>query len=249
MRFARTLFLPAVALATLTTLLGCTFARSDPVPTSLATPGANNALLHSYLPVAAGNTWVYAVTTPLGSLTQTETMSTVAADGDTLKVTMTRTFDYTGEWREDDSDSVEYVFHPDGSVSVPHDSEPDWSTTVTSGDIRWPSSTDLWTGEEVTGVAEVTMTNGRSEFDARVQYTFAGAGEEEVSVPFGTVTARKLTFWRWLYGPTIDSIPIHGASWFAQGIGLVRTEWSVADPDVGPSQPAYVWQLLRFNPA
>jgi hypothetical protein len=184
--------------------------------------------ISSYYPVAVGNTWEYSMTLPdpLGTVTETETMTDVVrVDDDSVRATIERTFHYENGSVDDVTDSVDYVFHSDGSLEVPYQSLPDTSgtvVTVKSGTMVWPTDEEFEAGTEKTGTIEASA-NG---VDQTVDFAISGGGVETVKVPAGSFDARLLNQKLTISIPSlsIDGLPISAKSWLAPGTGLVKTE-------------------------
>ena len=225
------LVLPTVIFLSLT-LAACT--SSPPVDTGVDATEPSSAAsddysdLSSYYPVAEGNTWEFSMQLPdpLGTVTETETMTEVVrVDDDTVRATIERTFHYENGSTDDVTDSVDYVFHSDGSLEVPYQSLPDTSgavVTVKSGTMVWPTDEEFEAGTEKTGTIEASA-NG---IDQTVDFAIAGGGVESVTVPAGTFDARLLEQKLEISIPefSIDGLPIAAKSWLAPGTGLVKTE-------------------------
>lgn len=230
-RMRTRLVLPTVLFLSLA-LAACTSSPQEPGGTDGTEPGIpatdDFADLSSYYPVAIGNTWEYSMKLPdpIGTVTETETMTDVKrVDDDTVRATIERVFHYENGSIDDVTDSVDYVFHLDGSLEVPYQSLPDSSgavVTVTSGTMVWPSDEEFEAGTEKTGTIEATADGIAQTID----FVIAGGGIESVTVPAGTFDARLLTQKLTISIPefSIDGLPVSAKSWLAPGTGLVKTE-------------------------
>jgi len=244
-----------VAVAAIALLAGCSSAPApspsgSPAPEASA-PAEDLSGVSVYYPVALGNTWTYQINNPdpVGVVIQTETMSAVTPDGDDVRVMIDRSFRYENGAYPDFTDSVEYVFHADGSLSVPYQSIPDTSgaqVTIKSGEFLWPSTAEFEAGTPKTGVIEATIEADGSTFDQAISFTITGHGVEEVTVPGGTFQARKLTQDMLISIPSagLDGLPINATVWLAEGVGQVRSEV----PDLLGSGTSVTVELLKFTP-
>ena len=235
------------------TLAACTAAPTAPVDDAESpAPAADDfSDVSSYYPVAEGNTWVYSLElpAPIGTVTETETMTKVVRDGDAVRATIERTFHYESGFTEDVVDSVDYVFHDDGSLEVPYQSLPDSSgsvVTVTSGTMVWPTDEEFEAGTVKTGTIEASVESSGQTIDQTVDFSIAGGGVESVTVKAGTFDARLLIQDLKVSIPSfsIDGLPISAKSWLAPGTGLVRTEV----PGLLGSG-SVVMELVKFTPA
>ncbi len=244
------------ALALLALLAGCsptTPSGSDDGDGAPDSSEQSESIIDSgYYPVAEGNTWVYtmAYPDPIGIVTETETMSSVKTDDEgSATVVITRDFHYENGSTPDFSDEVTYLFHADGSIEVPYQSVPtsDASAvvTVTGGTMVWPNDDEFADGTVKSGDITATVVSGGLTFDQSIHFEISGAGDEEVTVPFGTVTARKLVQSLVVSIPQYGvDLPITATSWLQADVGLVRTEI----PDLTGGAPITV-ELVSFTPA
>lgn len=242
------------AIAVLSILLGCTAGPTPGDSDPGGTPDGDSAFagLSGYYPVAEGNTWTYTMTyaDPIGIVTETETMTSVKPDGaGGAEATIRRDFHYENGSNPDFSDEVTYLFHADGSIEVPFQSIPNADSTevitVNSGTMLWPSDAEFEAGTVKTGEISVSVESGGQTFDEVVSFEVSGAGEESVTVPFGTFTARKLLQNLSVSIPAFDVVvPVSTTSWLQADVGLIRTEV----PDVFGGQTITV-ELVSFTPA
>lgn len=244
-----------VALAALALLAGCTAgptADSTSAPEPSATAGAGEyENISPYYPVALGNTWVYRMTNPepVGVVIETEKMTAVTPDGDDVRVTIERSFHYENGSSPDFTDSVDYIFHADGSLSVPYQSLPDTSgaqVEIENGEMVWPTTAEFEAGTPKTGTINVTVTVDGSAFEQVITFSITGQGVESVTVPAGTFEARKLLQAMRVTIPSagMTDLPIDSTVWLAEGIGQVRSEV----PDLLGSGSPIVVELMEFTP-
>jgi hypothetical protein len=245
------LLVPAAILLSLT-LAACSPSTQAPENEDVASsaPADDFSDVSSYYPVAVGNAWEYEIVfpEPIGTVTTTETMTTVVRDGDSVRATIARTMHYENGLTDDIEDSVDYVFNDDGSLEVPYQSLPDSSgtvVTVKSGTMVWPTDEEFEAGTVKTGTIEASVEASGTTIDQSVDFSIKGAGVESVTVPAGTFDARLLEQDLTISIPSlsVDGLPISAKSWLAPGTGLVKTEI----PGLFGSEPI-VMTLTRFTP-
>ena len=237
-----------LVLAVVGAITGCAAA---PTPSGPAVERAF-AVNSGYFPVAVGNTWVYtaAYAEPVGIVTETETIVSVLPDAaGGAEVDIQRDFHYENGSRPDFSDLVAYQFHDDGSVELPFQWIPraDSTSEITpsGGRFVWPSDSDFAAGTATTGQITLLVEANGEGYDETVSFEILGAGEESVTVPFGTFTARKLVQNLTVAVPSLGvEVPITATSWFQADVGLVRTE--IPDAFGGPTITV---ELVSFTPA
>lgn len=244
----------AALLAAGLALAGCT-AAPDPgsSPSSEASaPAEDFSDISVYYPVVLGNSWTYRMTLPepVGIVTETETMSAITPEGDGVRATIDRSFHYENGTLPDFSDSVDYIFHGDGSITVPYQSLPDASgstVTVSGGEMVWPTTEEFEAGTPKTGTLQVQVTSSGTVIDQTITFSIAGAGVEDVTVPAGSYPgARKLLQNMLISIPSVGvtDLPINTTVWLAEGVGMVKSEV----PDVLGLGGATTVELLEFTP-
>jgi hypothetical protein len=101
-------------------------ATTAPAAPTTSAAGSALGLDDTYYPVGVGNTWVYRTdygASSLGVVTDTEVMTAVTPVADGASVTFVRTFHYLKAGHADFKSTVKYVFHHDGSLTVPYQSD------------------------------------------------------------------------------------------------------------------------------
>ena len=244
--------LTGIALASLVLLAGCTAApNAGPTSTATSEPGAapESAVESIYYPVAEGNTWVYSIDYGTGAtVTDTEVMTSVVPEGDGARVTIERTFVWDDGSQPEITDSIDYVFAADGSLSVPFQSIPSAggaTVTVESGTMVWPSTAEFEAGTPKTGQIKATVVLDSATINETVDFTITGAGTEDVTVPAGSYSARKLAQSLVVSLPDLDveGLTLNATTWLADGVGPVRTEV----PDAMGGGATIVQVLLSFT--
>lgn len=244
--------LSALALAGLVLLAGCTAAEPDATnnPSLPPTDAPASSVESIYYPVAEGNTWVYSIDYGNGStVTDTEVMAKVVPEGDGARVTIERTFVWDDGSQPDINDSVDYVFASDGSLTVPFQSIPaagGSTVTVQSGTMTWPTNAEFEAGTAKTGTIQATVETSGQTFAETVDFSISGAGLEDVTVPAGSYSARKLAQALVISLPDlgVEGLTVNATTWLADGVGPVRTEV----PDTIGGGATIVQVLLSFTP-
>ena len=244
----------AIALTAALTLAGCTAGAPDsssPSSPSSASGGTSASDVASiYYPVALGNTWVYSIDYGSGStVTDTEVMTAVKPEGDATRVTISRTFHYEDGSKDDLLDTVDYLFHADGSLEVPFQSIPsDFGVvTIKSGTMVWPTTAEFDAGTTRTGTIEASVDTSGTTTNEKVDFTISGAGTEDVTVPAGSYPgARKLQQALVISLPDlgVSGIAINAVTWLAEGVGPVKTEL----PDMAGGSATITQVLVSFTP-
>lgn len=231
------IFLPLMFVAG---LVGCNTAAPIPaagptqlpVPTATPTAGAQGACANSLYPVVEGATWTYAGTGgPAGSYAFTDTITVVRPDGFTLTSVFNNEVTRTQEW----------ICKPEGLVAM---QLPGVAGSLTANqfqaqfeasDIRGitlPASVspgEKWPfGLNIKGTLTAGSTTAQADGDAG--FAFQAISLESISVPAGTFNAMKIdTVLTLDFTATVSglSVPLklilNGASWYAPGIGMVKT--------------------------
>ncbi|MBN9239714.1 MAG: hypothetical protein BGO97_08445 [Micrococcales bacterium 70-64] len=244
--------LTGLALASLILLAGCTAAAPSDGPTTEpgATDGPAATVESVYYPVAEGNTWVYSIDYGDGMLvTDTEVMTAVVPDAGGARVTIERTFVWDDGSQPDVVSTVDYVFGADGSIRVPFQSIPSAggaTVTVESGTMTWPTADEFEAGTAKTGTIEATVETSGSTFAETIDFAITGAGTEDVTVPAGSYTARKLVQQLVISLPDlgVSGLTVDATTWIAEGVGPVRTEV----PDTMGGGTTIVQVLKSFTP-
>jgi hypothetical protein len=177
---------------------------------------AGRARPPAYFPAAPGDTWVYAsfLSGRAAGTTETRVTAVSAVSGGRQATMVMRDGAAAGR------DAV-YVFHDDGTISVPVTQFPATGISLASGSVLWPDAAQLAAGQTRTGrlVFAVRIAGKRVRVPATV--TVRGKGTQTVTVPAGTYRAQlvderlsmvldglKLAF-------TVDT-------WVAPGVGPVQ---------------------------
>ncbi|HEY1640409.1 MAG TPA: hypothetical protein VGG35_06965 [Streptosporangiaceae bacterium] len=203
-------------------------ATSDGSGGSASSGGSSSSASGSdYFPVAEGNTWVYKSELLGGSSTVRDKIIRVVPVADGKKVTM-RT-DESGETVI----TTTYVFHDDGSISVPFGSLAGSDVKVVGGSgVYWPSVADSAPGTTRKSTLRLV---GSSVGHVTAHITVTSGGSKKVTVPAGTYDARAVleTIRETVAGHTIT---VRLTTYLAAGIGPVKT---VMDGSVGETLKSF----------
>jgi hypothetical protein len=193
-------------------------------------------------PVGVGNTWVYQtkVTGKLG--TSTSKMVKVVPVAGGQQVTMSVNINVAG--LPATPSKVTYVFHSDGTVTVPFTQFANGAVKVKSGSIVWPSAAVLASGQphKSTLVFATTILGKTAQYTAHV--TVQGGGIHTVTVPAGTYQAQVIN-------ETISekvegvSISLQLRTWVAKGVGPVKS--ALLTKSGSASVPGVVDELKSFT--
>jgi hypothetical protein len=193
---------------------------------------SNAGIEDFYYPVAPGNTWVYRVdygsALGLGAVTDTERMTNVHRVAGGTRVTISRTFHYENGRYPDFVSNVDYVFHKDGSLTVPFQNgilTRGTKITVKSGSIVWPKPEELKSGHTSTGHIRATIKSAGRKIDANVLVALRGAGTASVRTPAGSFTHARV-----LHQDLIEKlrrlgtqVTIRTTTYLVEGIGVVKS--------------------------
>jgi hypothetical protein len=200
---------------------------ASPPSSSGSTPSSSAS---AYFPVKLGNTWLYRTNygnASLGVVMETQRITSVQPVPDGQRVTITRSFHYVNGRVGDFRSTAIYVYHRDGSLTVPYQSgltNQGTTVVVKSGSIVWPSPSQLSTGTPRTGTVQLAIQTGGRTVDASLSFTVQGVGTAMVTVPAGSYRARVLNE---TLQETVSSVAtplgIHSQIWTTTGVGLVKS--------------------------
>jgi hypothetical protein len=188
--------------------------------------------------VGVDNTWVYSTTAagrPGSDLTNKMTAVDPVAGGQ--QVTMSVTAGTAAPA------TVTYVFHSDGSITVPMTQFGNKTVQLTLGSITWPSRSQLATGQPVTSPIAYTVTIGGKVTRETAHVTVSGAGTQTVTVPAGTYQAQVINE---AFAQNVAGLTVRFTlqTWVANGVGPVKL--ALGHTGAGGSVPATVEELKSF---
>jgi len=193
-------------------------------------------------PVAVGNSWTYDITTAGESGTTINKMTAVTPVAAGQQVTMVTT-DHVGSI--DNSASLTYLFHPDGSISYPLGSfSPGSGITVTSNGVVWPPASVIASGKPSQSTLNISIKAAGQTISTTAHVTVQGAGTASVTVPAGTYQATVV-----LVTERISMVGVTATieikTWLAPDVGPVKEQ--VTTTDGGASAVAANEELVSFT--
>jgi hypothetical protein len=194
-------------------------ASSSAGSSSPAAGGSGSAAAQTtpLFPVGVDNTWVYA-TKLAGQPGRDVTNKMIAVDqvAGGQQVTMSVA---TGTGKPG---TVTYLFHPDGSITVPATQLGSGTVQLASGSIVWPSQAQLATRQPVTSTLVYTVTVASKVAHETAHVTVAGGGTQAVTVPAGTYQAQLINE---TFSETLAGVPVKFTlqTWVARGVGPVKS--------------------------
>jgi DUF3108-like len=226
-----------------------TAGASKPASThSSSSTGSTSALSANSvpLPIGVGNTWTYS-TSAAASTTGTvvDKMVAVTPVSGGQQVTMDGASTILGTTT---NSSAYYVFHSDGSITLPFSQFNTGSSTpsvkLLSGTLEWPSASALSAGQSSNSTLQIQFsTNGQTE-NVTADITVKGAGTQSVTVPAGSYDASVVDM---TMSETVEGIPVSDTvtTWLALAVGPVKSQ--VVIDENGHSVTAGTQVLTAFT--
>jgi hypothetical protein len=171
----------------------------------------------TFFPVGVNNTWVYA-TKVGGKPTSDITNKMIAVDPVAGGQQVTMSIDPGTSTPT----TVAYIFHPDGSITVPVSQFGNGTVKLTSGSIVWPDQAELNSGTPHTSTLSFTVTTGGNVTHLTAHVTVKGEGVQSVTVPAGTYQAQLINE---DLAETVAGVPVTFTlqTWVATGVGPVKS--------------------------
>jgi len=195
--------------------------------TSSSSGGSTSAVSANSVPfpVGVGDTWTYATTDAAGTTgTVVNKMAAVTPVSGGQQVTMNGTSTILGTTT---NNSAYYVFHSDGSITLPFSQFNTGSSTssvkLLSGTLEWPSASALAAGQTSSSTLQIQFSsNGQTE-NVTADIAVKGVGSQSVTVPFGTYNATVVNM---TMSETVEGIPVSDTvtTWLAPGVGPVKSQ-------------------------
>jgi len=209
---------------------------SSPAASGTGPAGAQTT---TFFPVGVDNTWVYGTTAagrPGSDVTDKMTAVDPVADG--RQVTMTVAAGTAAPA------TVTYVFHSDGSITVPMTQFGNKLVQLTLGTVTWPSQSQLASGQPVTSPLAYTVTVDGKVVHETAHVTVRGAGTQSVTVPAGTYQAQVINE---AFAQNVGKLKVSFTlqTWVANGVGPVKL--ALGHTGTGGSVPATVEELKSFS--
>jgi hypothetical protein len=204
--------------------------------------GGGGGTVPVLFPAVVGDTWVYIdklAGTERGTTTNAITAVAPAAGG--KRVTISTRSNIAG--LPATSSRLIYMFHSDGSISVPLAQVGNGSVVIKSGSIVWPPQSVLDSGQPHKSTLVVQIKAVGHSLTAKADVTVQGAGTQSVTVPAGTYRATVVneTIAEQVEG---ISVTIDVRTWLAPGVGPVKSQASTKEGTV--SQIVSVEELKSF---
>jgi hypothetical protein len=196
----------------------------------------------SYFPIAVGNTWVYQTHVSSGARgTATNKVDQVVPVAGGQRVTMETGSNLIGKSQPI---KVIYLFHSDGSITIPFTQFGSGAIRIKSGSIVWPSAADLSSGQPHSSTLVFDSTILGHTTHGRAHITVQGGGSQTVTVPAGTYHAKVIneTISEKIEGVAIS---LRLRTWVADGVGPVKSD--LLTKSGATSVPGTVEELLSFK--
>jgi hypothetical protein len=190
-------------------------ATSSPSATASASSSAG-AQATAFFPIGVDNTWVYSSAVDGKAATDiTNKMIAVDPVAGGQQVTMSVTPATAAPT------TVTYLFHSDGSVTVPVSEFGNGTLKLTSGSIVWPTKAELSSGKPHSSVLAFSVTTGTTVTRLTAHVTITGGGMQSVTVPAGKYEAQLINE---TFSEKIDGLPVNFTlqTWVATGVGPVK---------------------------
>ena len=187
--------------------------------TSNSAPGVVPAAALQF-PVAVGNSWVYSSAVPSVGSTSTITDKVLSvtrvATGHKVAESYTNSLSST-------TVSNSYVFHSDGSITLPLNQMSGGTVLSPTGGIVLPPAAVIASGQPYRYVLTIGFKEAGKKLTETAHVTIQGAGTATVTVPAGTYRATVINMtMAWTVATYTVTIEIK--EWFANGTGTVKSE-------------------------
>jgi hypothetical protein len=192
-------------------------------PPAASSPATGQAFPGTILfPVAVGRTWVFRTSVGSAHGTVTEKIVSVApAAGGAHQVTMSIVSRISGL----PAPPVRqvFLFHPDGSISVPLTQAAGGSFTLKSGDVVWPPAPVLASRQPHASTLVIAVRAAGRSLTEHARLVVRGMGTQRITVPAGTYGASVVDE---LITVRIGPISAHVElrTWLVPGIGPVKSQ-------------------------
>jgi hypothetical protein len=205
---------------------------------SVAVGGAGSV---AYFPDQVGDTWVYSVQFASTKATVTERVTAVTQVSDGTEVTMS---DVDTAVAAAKPTTIQWIVHPDGSISIPTDFIGGSTLKLKSGNLGWPGPAQLASGQPQASTIVMAETVDGKTVTVTAKSVVKGDGTQSVSVPAGSYSATVIDDVeneKVLGYPVTSDVKI----WLANGVGPVKTEMTSGSG--GTSALSELEQLVSFT--
>jgi hypothetical protein len=185
--------------------------------TTVAAGGAGSV---AYFPDQLGDTWVYSVTQGANKGTVTNKVTGLKPVATGTEVTMT---DTDTEFGSDKPFPIDYIVHSDGSISIPLDFGAGSGFKLKSGNLGWPSPSQLASGQPQNDTIVMTGSAGGTSITVTSKAVVKGEGTQSVSVPAGSYSATVVDE---VETEKVEGTPVTSQvkTWLVNGVGPVKDE-------------------------
>ena len=185
--------------------------------TTVAAGGAGSV---AYFPDQLGDTWVYSVTQGANKGTVTNKVTGLKPAATGTEVTMT---DTDTEFGSDKPFPIDYIVHSDGSISIPLDFGAGSGFKLKSGNLGWPSPSQLASGQPQNDTIVMTGSAGGTSITVTSKAVVKGEGTQSVSVPAGSYSATVVDE---VETEKVEGTPVTSQvkTWLVNGVGPVKDE-------------------------
>jgi hypothetical protein len=228
---------------------GSTGSGSKPAGSASSSPSGSTTAASANsvpFPVGVGNAWTYSTSDSAGQTgTVVDKIVAVSPVSGGQQVTMNATSTILGTTT---SNTAYYVFHSDGSITLPFSQFNTSSSTsdvkLLSGTLEWPSASALASGATSNSTLQIEFSiNGQTQ-DVTASIAVKGAGTQSVTVPAGSYTATVVDM---TMSEPVEGIQVSDTvtTWLAPGVGPVKSQ--VALDEDGHSTIAGTQLLTSFT--
>ncbi|HEY3979808.1 MAG TPA: hypothetical protein VGM79_21205 [Streptosporangiaceae bacterium] len=232
-------------------LAGCKISNGAAAPAGSGTPAAASSSpaaggtsaagtqITTFFPVGVGNTWVYG--TKLAGRATGDVTNKMIGVG---QVTGGQQVHMSVTAGQAPTTTVSYLFHPDGSVTVPAAQFGNGTLMLTTSAITWPSAAQLRSGHATTTPVTFTVTVLGKAIRETAQAAVQGGGIQTVTVPAGTYRAQVIEE---EFTATVGKLPVRFnlETWVANGVGPVKI--ALGSTSTTAANPATVEELKSFT--
>jgi hypothetical protein len=184
--------------------------------------GGSGTSLAADFPLAVGNTWVYE--TKVGDLSHGTTINKVTsvvpvAGGHRVRMEV---IDHLGVGTVAPT-SLTYIFHSDGSITVPFGEFSTEKVRLISGGIVWPTTAQIASGQPLHSTLVFATSIVGHQLRVAAHVLVKGAGTQSVTVPAGTYRAQVIEE---TMSEKVEGIRVTTRirTWVAPGVGPVKDE-------------------------
>lgn len=205
--------------------------------------GASDA--SAFFPVAVGNAWTYKTTGfGSGSGSSTNRITAVAPVAGGQRVAMEVKVQLPGSTTPESASHEYFIFHSDGSISIPLTQFGGVTESIESGSVVWPSAAQLASGQPHSSTLVIKVAEAGHKLTIKEHVVVRGDGTASVTVPAGTYQATVID--ESMSSKTDGiSVDLQVKTWLANGVGPVKSE--VLSTDGGKMTISSTQELVSFH--